>query len=136
MATLEKITWDNWKACLNLKVTAEQDDYLATNMFSLAQSYVALSNDDLPPMTYAICSDLIVIGFLMMLYDRAEDSNYHEDSYGVLRFMIDKDFQGKAVSVYLSYHPNNEVARKLYAFFGFEETGAIEAGEVVARLTH
>jgi len=42
--------------------------------------------------------------------------------------------QGNAVSVYLSYHPNNEAARRLYASFGFVETGDISGGEVVARL--
>ena len=41
--------------------------------------------------------------------------------------------QGNAVSVYLSYHPNNEAARS-YMSFGFVETGDISGGEVVARL--
>ncbi len=155
MITLEKITWDNWESCLRLRVKDEQDDFIASNMYSLAQSYVALLNDELPPMTYAICKDNSVIGFVMMYHDTAEESDYSEESYGICRFMIDKDFQGKgygkeafakalyliktfpqgdAVSVFLSYAPQNEAARKLYASFGFVETGEISDGEVVARL--
>ena len=155
MITLEKITWDNWESVLKLKVKEEQDDFIASNMYSLAQSYVALLNDELPPMSYAICKDKTVIGFVMMYHDTAEENDYSEESYGVCRFMIDKDFQGKgygkeafakaldliktfpqgdAVSVFLSYDPENEVARKLYASFGFVENGDISGGEVVARL--
>ncbi len=155
MITLEKITWDNFRAVIGLKVTKEQDEFIATNTFSLAQSYVALLNDDDPPMSFAICHDGDIIGFVMMFHDTAEDSNFGEESYGVCRFMIDRDFQGKgygkeafskaldfiktfpqgkAEAVYLSYEPGNEVARRLYASFGFMETGDIVGGEIVARL--
>lgn len=155
MVTLEKITWDNWEACLNLKVKDEQDEFIVSNMYCLAQSYVALLNDRLPPMTYAICMDKTVIGFVMMYHDTVEESDYSEESYGICRFMIDKGYQGKgygkeafqkvldliktypqgnAVSVFFSYNLENEVAQKLYASFGFVETGDIVDGEVVARL--
>ena len=155
MISFRQITWDNYREVLKLRVTEEQDDFIASNVFSLAQSYVALLNDDLPPMTYAIYKDEVVIGFIMMFHDTAEESDYSEESYGVLRFMIDKGYQGQgygkaafakalelirtfpqgdAVSVYLSYDPQNEVARRLYGSFGFVETGDISGGEVVARL--
>lgn len=153
---LKKITWDNWIACIRLRVKDEQDDFIASNMFSLAQSYVALLNDELPPMTYAISKDDITIGFVMMGYDTAEENDYaSEASYYICRFMIDRQCQGQgygrealdkvlgliktlpqgnAVSVFISYHPNNIVAKSLYASFGFVETGDIREGEVVARL--
>ncbi|NLW52659.1 MAG: GNAT family N-acetyltransferase [Tissierellia bacterium] len=155
MITLNTITWDNWQACLRLKVTEEQDDFIASNMFILAQSYVALLNDDLPPMTFAINDGDKVIGFLMMGYDSREESEFDEASYSVVRFMIDKSEQGKgygkkafhktleyiktfpqgeATAVYLSYDPKNDVAKKMYADFGFIETGYEDEGEVYARL--
>ena len=93
---LKKITWDNWIACIRLRVKDEQDDFIASNMFSLAQSYVALLNDELPPMTYAISKDDITIGFVMMGYDTAEENDYaSEASYYICRFMIDRQYQGK-----------------------------------------
>ena len=78
-----------------------------------------------------------------------------KDSYEVRRFMIDKRYQGKgfgreAVRLALefirtwpsgrseacvtSYNPDNEVARKLYASFGFVENGDIVDDEIVAVL--
>ncbi|HBK85375.1 MAG TPA: N-acetyltransferase [Firmicutes bacterium] len=156
MVELKKITWDNWLACIKLRVKDEQDDFIASNTFSLAQAYVALLNDELPPMTYAISKDDAVIGFVMMGHDTAEENEYaREVSYSICRFMIDRQHQGKgygkeafakvldliktwpqgnAVSVFISYHPNNVVAKHLYASFGFVETGDICEGEVVARL--
>ena len=155
MINLQKITWDNWKDVIRLKVKDEQDGFIASNMFSLAQSYVALLNEDLPPMSYAICKDDLVIGFVMMYHETAEECDYDEESYDVCRFMIDKNYQGKgygkkafektleliktfpqgnAASVFLSYEPENEVARKLYASFGFVENGDMEEGEAIARL--
>jgi diamine N-acetyltransferase len=37
--------------------------------------------------------------------------------------------------VIISYEPENDVARRLYASFGFRETGEVVEGETVARLS-
>jgi len=158
MIELRKITWDNWEECRGLEVTDEQDDFIASNEYSLAQSYVALLNDELPPMSYAIYNDDKMIGFTMIGSDTTEGDGYeygNEPSYYIYRFMIDKKYQnqgfgkqamqkvleyiktfpqGEVAAVYLSYNPDNNVARKLYQSFGFIETGEIDDGEVVARL--
>ena len=39
---------------------------------------------------------------------------------------------GKAEYCWISYEPENETAKKLYASFGFEETGEMDGEEVVA----
>ena len=49
MIEFRKITWDNFDECINLQHTEEQRGFLASNVYSLAQSYVALLNDELPP---------------------------------------------------------------------------------------
>ena len=41
---------------------------------------------------------------------------------------------GEADAVYLSYEPENVVAKSLYASLGFMETGKIEEGELVAKM--
>jgi diamine N-acetyltransferase len=56
-----EITWDNWEECIGLRVAEEQDDFIADNIYSIAESYVALLNDELPPMTYAIYNDNTMI---------------------------------------------------------------------------
>jgi len=156
MIKLEKITWDNWEECMNLEVTEEQDDFVASNTYSLSQSYVALLNDEYPPLTYAIYNDDVMVGFTMFGYDTAGASEYGDEAcYSICRFMIDKRYQkkgfgrqamakileyirsfpqGDATVVYIAYNPKNEVARKLYASFGFAETEKIVYDETVARL--
>ena len=71
----------------------------------------------------------------------------------ILRLMVDENYQGRGYgtfglqkmletfrnddriqSVAISYKPENEVSRKLYARFGFRETGEFLSGEVVAKL--
>jgi len=75
--------------------------------------------------------------------------------YFFWRFMVDKKFQGKgygkaalaqildylrtkpqgdAEYVFTSIEPENEVARKLYKSFGFEEDGRVIEGEEVMKL--
>lgn len=155
MISLEKITWDNWEACINLRVRDDQKPFIASNVYSLAQSYVALLNDRQPPMTYAICLGKTVIGFAMAYRETARESRFSEDSYVICRFMIDKDYQGRgygkmtlarlldkirafplgsADAVYVAYNRSNEAARALYAGFGFIETGIVSYGEMIARL--
>lgn len=157
MIEFRNITWENFEECINLQLTKEQKGFLASNVYSLAQSYVALLNDKLPPMTFAIYNDNTMIGFIMMYHDTAEENEYgDEDAYGILRFMIDMKFQnkgygtkamekaleyirtfpqGQAKAVYISYDPENKIARHLYAKFGFEEIGVNEeSGEIVAKL--
>lgn len=157
MIHLAPITWDNFEAVIALSVHDHQKGFVASNVFSLAQSYVALLNDPLPPMSFAIQNDDEVVGFVMMYHDDAEENEYADEAcYGICRFMIGKQYQGKGYGkqalalaldyiktfpqgedrvVYISYVPENTVVRKLYAEFGFVETGQInDDGEVVARL--
>ena len=78
-----------------------------------------------------------------------------KDNYEIWRFMIDKRFQGrgygkdalklaldfirtwpcgKADLCWISYEPENEIAKKLYSSFGFVETGEMDGDEIVAVL--
>ena len=41
---------------------------------------------------------------------------------------------GKAECCWLSYEPENQVARKLYSSFGFVETGDMDGEELIAAL--
>ncbi|WP_047984082.1 GNAT family N-acetyltransferase [Ornithinibacillus californiensis] len=156
MIEFRPITWDNFDECIQLQLTEAQKEYLASNVYSLAQSYVALLNDKLPAMTYAIYHHETMIGFIMMYHDTAEENEYGEEPcYGILRFMIDYRYQnkgygkqamkkaiaylktlpqGEATAIYLSYAPENTVAKHLYISLGFIETGIISDGESVARL--
>lgn len=154
MIELRKITGDNFDECVKLETYEEQKQYVASNIRSLAQAYVALMNKECIPMPYAIYNNEIMVGFIMLSYNEA-DANNAENTYWVWRLMIDKRYQGKGYgketmvkaielirnfpygkvsSVFLSYEPDNLVAKELYASFGFVETGKIEYDELIAKL--
>ncbi|MBB6622417.1 GNAT family N-acetyltransferase [Clostridium gasigenes] len=155
MMELRKITDDNLDECIKLEPKEEQKSYVGSNISSLAEAYVALTNNECIPMPYAIYANDIMVGFIMLSYNEAEETADDENAYWVWRLMIDKGYQGKGYGkeamvgalklirtlpygkssvVFISYEPENVVAKTLYASCGFVETGKIENGELVAKL--
>lgn len=155
MIDLRKITFENFEECINLEPKEEQKSFVAPNIRSLGEAYVALDTNDCIPMPYAIYSGDVMVGFIMMTFNETNEIN-KENTYWICRLMIDKRYQGKgygknavikalelvktfpygqASLVYLSYEPENVGAKRLYASLGFEETGDIEEGEIVAKLS-
>ena len=51
---LEKITWDNYDTICKLRVTKEQDEFVARNDRSLIHAYAALSQGDIKPFPFGI----------------------------------------------------------------------------------
>ena len=65
------------------------------------------------------------------------DKAYQKRGYGKEAVRLALDFIesfpcGKADYCWLSYEPENEVARQLYCSFGFTETGEMDGEEVIA----
>ena len=141
---LEKITWDNYRDICRLRVTKEQDSFVARNERSLIHAYIALSQGEIKPFPFGIYLGKKPIGFVMIGYNGYEegDPEFTKDTYFIWRFMIDKRYQGrgygreamklaldyirtfpfgKAEYCWLSYEPENKAAKKLYLSFGFEE---------------
>jgi Acetyltransferases len=154
MTELRKITDENFDECIGLEPNKEQRGFVASNLRSLAEAYVALVNHECVPIPYAIYSDGVMVGFIMLSYNEVNKDNA-ESTYWVWRLMIDKHYQGrgygkesmikalnfirtfpygKSSAVFLSYEPENMVAKGLYASLGFVKTGKIEDGEIVANL--
>ena len=156
---LEKITWDNYDKICKLRVTKEQDDYVARNDKSLIHAYLAVSQGEIKPYPFGIYLGKKPIGFVMIGYNGYEegDPEFTKDTYFIWRFMIDKRYQGNGYGrqafqlaldfvrtfpcgqsdiCWLSYEPENEAAKKLYASFGFVEApeGYVEGEEMPAIL--
>lgn len=96
------------------------------------------------------------IGFVMIGYgDNPNEDNpsISKDNYCIWRFMIDSNYQGKGYAkkamncildyiysypfgkaeyCWLSYEPENTVAKSLYQSFGFEETGEYDGEEIIS----
>jgi len=152
---LEKISWDNYIKVLKLRVTKEQENFVASNRASLIHAFIE-SSEGVPVYAFAIMNGKTVVGFMQLLYGNDWTGEERDDwlssdeykkyegkqYYYIWRFMIDKKYQnrgygrealkqtldfiktfpsGKAEYAVLSYESTNEVGKKLYASFGFEE---------------
>jgi diamine N-acetyltransferase len=142
MITLRPVTKENYLECIRLKVAPDQETFVASNAVSLVQ---AVYEEGAIPR--AIYEDEMMVGFIMAQYIPTAPMPY------IWRLMIEASHQGKgygkaamnlmldhlkAISgcqrIAISYAPENQTARQLYARLGFVETGEMEDDEVVAHL--
>ncbi|XID95005.1 GNAT family N-acetyltransferase [Paenibacillaceae bacterium WGS1546] len=142
MISLRSVDQSNWEDCIQLKPKQEQQKFIASNLYSIAEFQF------LPGLIMrAIYCDEILIGFSMYGLD-SDDGNYW-----IYRFMIDERFQGRGYGkaamqliihdieskddrtdvIMLGYKTDNEFARKLYSQLGFEEMGIASWGEMLAK---
>lgn len=150
MPEIRPVTKDNWKELIRLKVREDQTHFVASNLYSIAEAQFGEDYEghwDLYP--FGIYDGNIPVGFLMY----ALNFDHPTQQVFILRLMVDDGYQGKGYGrfgmekmlelfrseeriqvVGISYEPENESARKLYASLGFKETGKMIEGEVEAVL--
>ena len=158
MLKLEKVNSKNVWKLLKLRVSPEQEDFVASNTESIIEAYLAVTSGG-HAFPFGIFEDDTPVGFLMIGFD-ADDSYENppqiaHGNYCIWRLMIDENHQhrgygqealrlaldfirtfpcGPAEYCYLSYEPENTHAKKLYASFGFTENGEMDGEEIVAVL--
>lgn len=153
---LRKVDDDNLRSIVNLSVREDQKNFVASNTKSILQAYTAIMADRVA-LPFGLYDGEELVGFVMFGYDGYEegDPEFIKGSYAIWRFMIDEKYQGKgygkkamvacleylrtypcgeAKYCWLSYEPENVVAKKLYNSFGFKETGDVIGGEVISLL--
>ena len=158
MLSLQHIDGRNVWDILKLKVSKEQQSYVAGNDVSLIEAYISKTeNGQIFP--FGIYKDDVPVGFLMIGF--GTDSSWDDapaiaqNNYDLRRLMIDIKYQGRgygkealnlalefirtfpcgrAEYCWLSYEPENKVARDLYRSFGFVETGEKDGEELIAVL--
>ena len=151
MPEIRPVTKDNWKELIRLKVRENQTHFVASNLYSIAESQFGDEYEghwDLYP--FGIYDDQgMPVGFCMY----ALNLDHPQHQAFVQRLMVDDKYQGKGYgrfgmqrmleifrseerirSVGISYEPENEGARKLYASLGFVETGEMVGDETFAVL--
>ena len=147
---LRPVTVENWNSLIKLKVREDQKDFVASNLYSIAEAQFGFDEEghwSLFPFGLYVEND--PVGFAMTGLNYA-----HSHFQGlILRLMVDEKYQGngygraamesmlatfradECVSVVcITYEPENNPARKLYASLGFGETGEFMEDEVVALL--
>ncbi|MDR0271385.1 GNAT family N-acetyltransferase [Paenibacillus sp.] len=156
MITLRKITLKNRREIFNLEVSEEQRRFVASNLSSVASCYVLATNGG-HPFPFAIYSDGLPVGFVMLTYGITgyDLPSIAHDSYCIVRLMIDRHHQnrgygleamkkilefirtfpaGPAHYCWISYKAENLPAKKLYESLGFRDNGEIIGDELITVL--
>jgi len=152
MPEIRPVTKDNWRELIKLQVREDQKGFVASNVKSIAESQFGFDepehgHGDFHP--FGIYDGDEPVGFLMYGYN----FGHPEQQAFIVRLMVDEKFQSKGYgrfgmqkmmeifraderiqAVGISYEPENEVARKLYASLGFVEPGKMLGEEVLAVL--
>jgi len=141
LITLVEISADNWEAVASLEVTESERAFVASNLYSLAQSRFEPAARPL-----ALCADGTAVGFFMYEADDTEP-----DAIMIYRFMVDHKQRGRGYGraglalllagfeqdprirvVRVCLVPENNSARQLYDSLGFVEIGRDADGEIIA----
>lgn len=143
--TLRPVTKDNWLDVIHLEISKEQEEYVALNAESIAESsfYEHYVNR-------AIYRGEQVVGFLQY-YQELEEGL--PDEFYIAQFMVDLRLQGQGIGsratelviaeisqipackiISILYMPGHHVMRDFYAKFGFKVTEEDEQDGVVMEL--
>ena len=158
MVHLEKVNGENIWDILKLSVSESQKNFVASNEVSILEAYAAIASNGYA-FLFGVFDGDAPVGFVMVGYDKddywKDAPAIAEGNYNLWRLMIDESCQnrgygrqavelalnfirtypcGKANFCWLSYEPENTVAKSLYASFGFVETGEKDGEEQIAVL--
>ncbi len=139
---LREITKHNFLECINLTVADDQRNFVASNMYSLAEAKA-----DRARIPLAIYAGDVMVGFIMYLLDDTGETGEIE------RLMVGSQHQrcgyGRAamlevidrlrntpgcVRAITSFDPENAAADALHYSLGFRRTGLVVAGETEVAL--
>ena len=158
MLYLEKVNGKNVWDILKLKVSENQESFVAPNEVSIIEAYTTITGNG-HAFPFGIYENDTPVGFLMIGFDVddywTDAPKIARGNYNLWRLMIDKAYQnqgfgkeavrlalefiktfpcGKSKCCWLSYEPDNKAARQLYESYGFKETGEMDGEELIAVL--
>ena len=151
---LVKVDADNFDELIDLAPDKEGKNYVASNIYSLAEAYANLASGRYA-QPFGIYDGDTPVGFLMIGYNIVDEDDdpekyyFVKNSYLIWRFMVDEKYQrrgygkaamklildyirtfpcGKAEYCWISYEPENIRAKNLYGSFGFVEEPELPEG--------
>ena len=158
MLHLEKVNGNNVWDILKLTVSESQKNFVAANEISIIDAYTAITGNG-HAFPFGIYDEDMPVGFLMIGFDVddywTDAPEIAKGNYNLWRLMTDERYQGRGYGreavrlaldfvrtwpcgsadyCWLSYEPENGVARELYRSFGFAETGEYDGEEMIAVL--
>ena len=142
---LDPITEKNVREVFRIKVAPSQEKFVASNAWSMAQ---ALAEHGIA-WPRAIVAAEAVVGFIMLEIDPEEENGR---PFWLWRLMVGADHQRRGIGrraldlavaeirrrggedLYTSWVDDDGGPGPFYKIYGFEPTGEIDDGEIVARL--
>ncbi|MBS4174121.1 GNAT family N-acetyltransferase [Bacillus sp. FJAT-49736] len=132
---IREVTKENWRAVAELSVSKQQLHFIESNAYSLAESQY-----EKKWISVGLYDEDTLVGYAMF-----GASSQERQSAWLDRFMIDHHYQGNGYAkrflpilvermqreyscrkIYLSLHPDNALAQKLYESFGFYLNGEVD----------
>jgi len=130
-----EVTEKNWRSVAALNVAKDQQQFIESNAFSLAESLYEKNGTSV-----GLYDEETLVGYAMYGWYLEKRKSVWLD-----RFMIDEHYQGKGYAkrflriliqflqdkfeckiIYLSLHPDNKLAMGLYESLGFRLNGDID----------
>lgn len=155
MIELRKVDASNLWDIVALKVAPGQERFVSSNNNSILEAYACIASGG-TALPFGVYAEGVPVGFVMIGFgceDWPDAPAIAHNTYSLWRFMIDARHQGRGCGkaalkaaldwmredgrsglCWLSYEPDNEPARRLYAGFGFRETGEKDGRELIAVL--
>ena len=140
--TLREVTRATYQEILALKVRPDQEKFVGPNVWSIAIAHFTEE-----AWFRGIFAGETPVGFLMIsdMPEKAEyflwrfmiDARYQKSNYGrrAMELLIDHvRTRPNAEELYVSYHGGEGGPERFYQKFGFEPTGDIESGEILAKM--
>ncbi|MFC4805490.1 GNAT family N-acetyltransferase [Filifactor villosus] len=138
---LRRITEDNYEACLELKATVENQDFVDPVVYSLAEAFVFYDDSEV----FAIYQEEELVGFVSMYTGEGRPQ--------IINFLIDDSFQNRGYGTtaaklcidYLreNYNANiisapvqveHNAAQNFWKKLGFSLSDTVENGYIFMRL--
>jgi diamine N-acetyltransferase len=150
VVTLREITRDNQAALMELRVSADQENFVAGVADSLRE---AAEFPEARPWYRAVYTESGPVGFVMLSENVPPGDERYPWRYFLWRLLIDESFQGKgyghatldalvawlrtrpgADALFTSAVPGHSSPVTFYEQYGFVRTGEIFDGEIVLKL--
>ncbi len=138
---LEPVTANNWKACIALELALDQEGFVPSNLYSIAESQfypdarsTAIYNERDQLVGYVLWGRDIFANkwkiFRVMIDKSHQRQGYGKSAISAIIARIAQEPDGHEILI--SYQNDNEIARRLYAKLGFIEQEIDPEGKVTA----
>ena len=140
---LKPVTVNNWKACIALELASDQQDFVSSNLYSIAEAQFypdaksrAIHNEENQLVGYALFGR-DVLTWKWKIFRIMIDQSHQQKGYGkaAMKEIIKTISEESGCSdILICYQDSNQVARRLYASLGFVEQQISADGKVTAVL--